>query len=457
MNIALIFPRIKYPSGDIPLGVAYLASYLRNNINCKVKILDTTFHPNYVSYLKKALSRKKFDLIGISAMTTMIEAAYLAASVAKSYNPKIKVLLGGPHATMMPEESLRNEYIDAVALSEGEETFLEFVQNLNNPEKVAGIYYKKNGSIKKNPLRTMIDKLDKLPYPAWDLLEMEVYSRFWFQLDSISPDIRGTSIIASRGCPYQCSYCQPTLDILFGKKIRKRSAANIVGELKALKYGYGMQGFNFVDDTFVVDRDWVLSICNEIIKEKLDIKWLCNFRANLLNENLLSEMKRAGLVKVGIGIESGSQRILDEIYNKGIKLEDVRRGAEIAKNLGLNVLGYFMIGAPSETEKEIRKTIKLSSELPLTEATFSITTPLPGTYLYQRNQSIIDQKVFHKLDYYKTSIFNKSAVVSRKKIVILKKIAFLKFYLGRKRLLSTLKLFLNFKKAGKTIFKLRRL
>ncbi len=256
MNIALVFPRTKYPSGDIPLGVAYLASYIRKNI-----------HRDYVSYLKKTFSQEKFDLVGISAMTTMIESAYLTAAIAKNYNPKVKVLLGGPHASVMSEESIKNKYIDAIAIGEGEETFLGFVRNMDNLSNAPGIHYKKDGSVIKNPPGMIIEDLEKIPYPAWDLLEMEEYGRSWFQLDSIA-DIRGTSIISSRGCPYQCSYCQPTLNIMFGKHIRKRPPADIVGELKALKYGYSMQGFNFVDDTFIVDKNWVKSVCEEIIKER---------------------------------------------------------------------------------------------------------------------------------------------------------------------------------------------
>ena len=457
MNIALIFPRTKYPSGDIPLGVAYLASYLRNNINCNIQIIDTTFHSDYSSYLKKNISNGKFDVVGISAMTTMIDAAYLAANIAKDYNPKTKVLLGGPHATMMLEDSLKNKHIDAVVIGEGEKTFLEFVLNIHNLDNVSGIWYKENGSIKKNAQREMVKNLDDLPYPAWDLLEIEKYIHSWFQLDSISPDIRGVSVIASRGCPYKCSFCQPTLNEIFGKKIRKRSAINIVGELKALKYGYGIEGFLFVDDTLAIDKDWVLSICNEIKKENLKIKWICNFRANLTNEDLLREMKSAGLTKVNIGIESGSQRILDEIYRKGINLEDIQRSVKIAKDLGLKVQGYFMIGAPSETEEEIKKTIELACELPLSDATFSITTPLPGTFLYHEKMNIIDPKVFSNLDYYKVSVFDESSVISKKKIALLKKIAFLRFYLGRGRLISTLKLLLNFKNIRKTILKLKRL
>jgi len=348
----------------------------------------------------------------------------------------------------MPEETLKNEQVDAVCTGEGEETILELVNNNFSFEGVKGIWYKKKGVVVKNLPREPIEDLDKLPFPERDSFDMDKYMEYWFQLDSVAGNLRGVNILASRGCPYKCSYCQPTLETLFGKKLRKRSPKNIVDELEYLKEKYNINAFIFDDDTFIIDKGWVSEICSLMISRKLDLIWGCNARANLVTEELFRKMKEAGLRCVFIGVESGSQRVLDEVYNKGITLEQVESSATILKKLKLNVMGYFMLGAPTETKEEMNQTIRFASKLPIDEATFSITTPLPKTYLYDKTKDLIKKDV-EEFDYYKTSVYGKDLSFMKRK-------ALLSFYLSPKRIFSTIKLFITPSLFRKSMTKLKR-
>lgn len=452
MKIALIFPRYKYPSGDPPIGVGYIASYILEKTKCKVDIIDTTFN-NFDAFVIRKIRKNDYDLICFSIMTTMLKDSLRLASLIKKIKPSSKILFAGPHPTVMPTETLKNKQVDAVCIGEGEETILELVKEKFSFKGIKGIWYKHGEEIIKNSPREPIENLDKLPFPLRQKSEIKKYQDLWFQLDSISTNLKGVNIFSSRGCPYKCTYCQPTLESIFGKKIRKRSPKNIVGELKHLKKKYKINAFMFLDDTLIFDKKWVMDICDEIIKSKLNLIWGCNARANLVTEELFKKMRKAGLRKVFMGIESGSQRVLDEVYNKGITLKQVKMATKILKQLGLKIQGYFMIGAPSETEKEIEKTIKFARDLPINEATFSITTPLPKTYLYEKTKDMINKRI-EDFDYYKTSVYKQE--ISEKRLDFLKKKALIMFYLSPKRIIATAKAFLTPTAFKKSLAKLKR-
>lgn len=454
MKVGIIFPRYKYPSSDIPLGVCYLAAHIRKATNAEVDLFDTTFHKNK-SVIKDIILKKKYDIIGISAMSSMIEDAFDIAKFIKKNNPKTFIIIGGPHATVLPTETIKNQYIDGICIGEGEITFAELIQKKGNPVGVNGIWYKSGNKIIKNRPRAPIENLNILPFPALNLINIEKYLKYCFQMDSVKRGLRGINLIASRGCPYDCSYCQPTLRKIFGIKVRKRSAKNIVNELKYLKNEYDITSFSFVDDTFVFDKNWVIEVCDLMKKEKLNLIWSCNSRANLVDEEMFTKMKNAGLRKVYMGIESGTQRILDEIYQKRITITNIREATKKLKKIKLKIQGYFMLGAPTETEKEIWKTIKLAVSLPIDEATFSITTPLPGTHLWDKTKEYVKKNVA-EFDYYKISVYSKKIALSAKRIKRLKRIAFLSFYLSPRRLPNTIRGFLSLNEFKKSLMKLKR-
>lgn len=451
MKILLIFPRYKYPSCDPPLGISYVASFIREKTDVNVEIIDTTFHDSY-SKLMLRLKRSNYDLIGIYADVVSINNSLKVAKISKIYNPDALVVIAGPFPTIEPDKALKYDYVDVVVVGEGEQTFYELIKNELNFENVKGILYKKNGKIRKNGQRNFIENLDEIPFPARDLLPMKKYIRNWYQLDIVSPNLKGTHIIASRGCPYNCSYCQPTLRKIFGPKLRFRTPQNILEELLHLKEKYNINAFTFEDDTFIINQKWVERVCNELIKCDLDLFWGCNVRADLVNKPLLEKMKKAGLVKIYIGIETPNERILRSVYNKQITLKQIKDSVKIANSLGLKIQGYFMLGAPTEMIKDIKKTIDFAKSLKIDEAMFSITTPLPGTYLFERFGNEIND--FENFDYYSKYTFSDLKI--KRFIIHLKRMAYLKFYLSKERIFSTIKMNFNPLMLNKNLMKLKR-
>ncbi|MCD6351560.1 MAG: cobalamin-dependent protein, partial [Armatimonadetes bacterium] len=332
MKALLVFPRFKYPSGDPPLGVAYLAAVLRRE-GVEVEICDATWRRDPRARLADLIKGNGYDLIGISVLTSMLAEAAEIAAAAKKLSPHSLVLMGGPHATVEPEATLALPGVDAVALGEGENTIVELVRAGLKPEGVAGIWFWHEAEIVRNPPATLVEDLDTVPYPAWDLLDMEKYISLWYQLDAVRYGLKGTSIMASRGCPYQCTYCQPTLQTLFGKRLRRRSAENLIGEMIELRDRYHIDGLMWLDDTFLLDRAWMHDFCDKIIEARVGLLWGCNVRADRVEEETLRHMKEAGLRIIHMGIESASQRILDDVYRKGITVEQVREAVSIAKKL----------------------------------------------------------------------------------------------------------------------------
>jgi radical SAM superfamily enzyme YgiQ (UPF0313 family) len=455
MKIGLIFPRFKYPSGDPPLGLMYVAAYLRQEVGCSVDILDSTFFKNTETFCRYISEKEPYDLVGISLMTFMMYDAFDVARYIKTYYPRTKIIMGGPHPTVMPEQTMENRNIDAVCTGEGEWVMADVVRSDRNFQDVNGVWYRDGDQVVHNPDQESIQDLDKLPFPAWDLVPMETYFDHWFLMDSVQPGLRGTSLCASRGCPFKCTYCQPTLNAIFGKKIRKRSPANIVDEIEALKDRYRITAFAFQDDTFIIDKKWARSVAQEMIDRKVNLVWETNVRADLIPEDLLQTLYEAGLRKINIGIESHSQKTLDEIYDKKITVEQVEESVRIANKIGIKVQGYFMLGAPTEGIKDALDTIKFARNLDIHDATFSITTPLPMTYLYDKTKELIE-KDLGEFDYYSTSVYKNSVTASSLALKMLKKWAFFSFYLTPKRMFKTLKLVLDPSQITKTLVKLKR-
>lgn len=403
MKVMLVFPRFKYRSGDLPLGLAYIASHLRAHTRAEVSILDATFHPS-MSYVSSRIEKEKPDIVGIYFDTIMYNDGLKIAEIAKKFCSF--VVAGGPHATILPDTLI--DHVDVVVIGEGEETVKEIVEKY--PERdfsqIKGIWYKKNNEIIRTPPRPPLENLDALEFPARDLFEFEKYIKHWHTLDSINTNIRGANILASRGCPYNCSFCQPTLRRIFGEKVRTRSIGNIIDEIKYLKEKYAIDALFFHDDTLTADSKWITQFCEKLRRDDLEILWSCNARINTLNKELMKTMYDLGLRQLHIGVESGSQRVLDEVYQKGIKIGDIHRVIDDAREIGIRILCFFMIGAPTETEKEIKQTIRFACSLNATEITATICSPLPGTHLYNRMKDKYEiSGNFSDFDYYSKRAF----------------------------------------------------
>ncbi len=412
MKISLVFPRMKYKSGDPPLGMAMLTAVIREQGH-DVDLIDTTFNPTH-EYVQKRLDSFNPDMVCVYSDSMMFEDATKIMQYAKDKGKT--VLAGGPHATLKPETL--KEFADYIVQGEAEETIIEIIDGKHKGTQI----------IKGNQ-----PDLEKLPVPAYDLLDMDTYMDLWHLLDSVDPSLKGTSLFSSRGCPYRCSFCQPVLDKIFGKGFRRRSVDSVVAEIKYLTKKFGMKAFFFQDDTFTVDRRWVVEFADRLIAEDLNILWGCNSRINLLDEELLKKLHKAGLHEMHIGVESGSQRVLDEIYQKDIKLETVAPMISIAEKIGVHCLCFFMLGAPGETEEEIEETIRYARSLDATEITATISTPLPETHMYEKTKDAYNvTNNFEEFDYYKNQAFD-NPDINFKRLKFLQKKLLISFYTHPKR------------------------
>jgi len=429
MKILFVYPRFKYPSGQPPLGIASIVSYLKQNVDgLHIDVFDATFkrQPDWEQEFS-ALVLQKYDAVLFSVMTTMANDAHKLAGIVKALSPETKVVFGGPHATILPDMCLEDGNVDLVIKGEGEYSILDYIKNGLNPENLNGSVYKKDGMLIYGPDNTVID-IDTIGQPDRSIFDMEKYILTWNSMDSVSQNARGTSVIVSRGCPFMCSFCQPTLQQIFGRKVRKRKPAHVIEELKTLKKNYALNTFMFEDDTFMMDKAWVEEICNLLIKSNMDYLWCCNMRADLCQENLLKTMYSAGLRKINIGIETATQRLLDEVYKKGITVNQITNAVNTAKRLGIKVQGYFMIGHPTETLREILNTILLARNLDIDNASFSVITPFPGTSLFEREKQLITKHIT-EFDYYCKCVYSPELMkVKPATIQRLKSLGYVLFY-----------------------------
>jgi len=318
------------------------------------------------------------DVVGLTAMTPTINTAITIARHLKKATPDLTVILGGAHATLLPEETLASTpEIDVVVRGEGEQTIVELLQALEYKQplsKILGISYRKDGEVVSNQQRSTNVNLDSLPFLAYHLLP-------WRRYEPHPPHGRAlpfAAIITSRGCPYLCSYCSKPI---FGSKFRAQSPERVVDEVAYYKDKFGVKELAFYDDVFTLDKKRAYAIAEEIIKRGLKICWTCETRVNLVDKDLLHHMKQAGCYTIAYGIESGSQEILDTL-NKGITLEQAEEAIRLTREVGLQTIGYFMIGSPGENRENIGQTIEFARKLRLDFAQFAITTPFPGTELY---------------------------------------------------------------------------
>lgn len=368
-----------------PLGLLYIAGYLEKYTSHKVEVLDTHVEELSWEELETKVRNIKPDIVGITAMTfTLIDVLKTAKLVKKIFND-IKIVLGGPHVYIYPDETISLKEIDFLVLGEGEITFAELVSNIDDVEelkKIKGLVFKSNGKIINTGMREFIANLDEIPHPARHLVPYKKYSSLLAKRQPI------TTMITSRGCPYNCSFCaRPHL----GKRFRARSAKNVVHEMQEC-VNLGINEFLIYDDTFSIDRQRVLNICDEIINKKLDIGWDIRVRVDTVDEEMLKRLKQAGCERIHYGVEAGTEKIL-KVLRKGITLDQAEYAFKLTKKIGISTLAYFMIGSPTETKEDILQTIEFAKKLNPDFVHITITTPFPETYIYKKG---LEEKIIKK-------------------------------------------------------------
>jgi radical SAM superfamily enzyme YgiQ (UPF0313 family) len=380
MKIILISTQ-KMKTSHPPLGIAYLAAVLKENGYNNIQFIDNNTIQDDKE-IERLIRKSQPDMVGITIMTMQLHEAEKIAGIIKKIEKSITIIAGGPHPTIMPEETLENKNIDIAVIGEGEYTFPELVKSLENKKPIGninGICYKLDGKLKRTKPREPILNIDELPHPARDLLPMEYYLSNIPQYPLIMPV---THICAIRGCPFNCSFCQPTVRKLFGNKVRYRSPENVVDEMEYVAAKYKLGSINIDGDTLTANKKWIISLCDNIKERKLDIPWYIGTRVNTVTKEILQKMKDSGCYFIQFGVESGSQRILDEIMQKGITLKQTKDCFKWCHKVGILTNANIMIGSPTETRHDIFLTYKLLKELEPEYISAYITNPLPGTYLY---------------------------------------------------------------------------
>jgi anaerobic magnesium-protoporphyrin IX monomethyl ester cyclase len=378
MKILLINPA---PSGTLkatgvlfpPLGLLYVAAYAEKEGH-QVVVRDLAVRKN-----KEDIAFEQYDIVGISTDTTRHRQALQLAKRAKVSG--CTVAMGGPHPGYVDQEILSTKRVDFIVRGEGEVTFSELVAALQKNDgkfhSIQGISFFSNGQVVRTPPRAFMEDLDTLPLPARHLIHMDDYRKTKLGDREITP------LVTSRGCPYQCAFCASSH--FFGKKVRARSVASVLNELEEIYHQYHFNAVAFVDDTFNLFPKRVIEICHGIIEKKLDLRWWCLSRVDLLlqNEEMVKEMVRAGAQSVFIGVESFNSKTLEEL-KKGIDVESTVHAVEMLKKNGLEIHAAYILGGLHETAEMIHETIRFAKRLNTNVAQFSILTPYPGTAIYEQ-------------------------------------------------------------------------
>lgn len=371
-----------------PLGLLYLTSYLRmKNPKHHIALIDMCLKKYTDEEILLEVEKFNPDVVGFSSMTGEFEVASRIASKIKKVKPGVVNVLGGAHASSDPDSAVECTHFDYAVIGEGEETFTELVEAVENKldtSNIKGIYYKRNNCIIRTEDRLPIDDLDKMPFPAWDTLDFEKYFIVSNGYSALLADHRFMPIFTSRGCPYGCVYCHNN----FGKKTRFRSAESVVDEIEILHRKYKIKDFMVSDDVFNLDRKRVEAICDLIVSRNLRIKlaFPSGLRGDLITPTILKKLKKAGTYSICYAIETASPR-LQEVIQKHAKIDKLREVIEMTNKAGIFTIGFFMFGLPSETIDEVKKTIEFAAKTKLNVASFMVLKPFKGTKIYETLKS----------------------------------------------------------------------
>ena len=384
---------------QIPLGIFYLASYLRK-FDFEVKLTDAEALKLTSTEIISEIADFVPKYVGISSTTVAFHRAIEVAENIRKTNPEIIIILGGPHVTSNPEHALSSGLFNYGVLREGEVTLVQLLQALNanrDVNAISGIaYLDKNKKLVVTSTREYIKDLDMLPFPAFDLLhDLDLYK----PQPSNYKTLPVINMITSRGCPGLCTFCDNNI---FGRNYRKRSAENIAEEIKYLIHKFGIREIFFVDDTFLIDKARIYKLFEILDQENISFYWTCLGRINDANYELLEFIKSKGCWHISFGVESGDENIL-KVIKKNISLKKTNEVIKWCKKLGIKTKGFFIIGHPTETLETLEKTINLACKLPLDDIVATINTPIPGSPQYAEalNYGTVDKTDWSQFNYWR--------------------------------------------------------
>lgn len=404
MRVLLINPPNTYRYGDdfavtFPLGLAYLAATLEANghepivldalagYDAPTVALDGLYHCGMTEEeIVADVLRHDPDLIGLTCAYTVQFPTTRSLARAIKRATDTPIVIGGAHASALPDETLAEDCFDFVAIGEGEVPLVGLCSHLERGtslEGVSGIAYRDSARLATINDKKPLANVNTVPVPARHLFDMSKYIYSEYSHNGSTMRMPYATMISSRGCPLRCSFC--SVHTIWGRNNRTRGPKETVDEIEHLVDTYGVKEIHFEDDMLIMDRKRMIAICNEIVNRKLDITWTTpnGVYVNALNEELLVAMKASGCYQLALAVESGSRSVL-RLMNKNVRLEYAREIISIMRKLEMGVYFFFIIGMPGETEKDIIQTVEYAKELRPDEAYFSIATPYPGTPLYDQ-------------------------------------------------------------------------
>lgn len=422
-----------------PIGMLSIAAYIREK-GYSVEILDTGVEGIQDGELEKHLKAGNYDVVGMPCFTNTAAYTFKTADIVRKALPGSLIVLGGVHATVLPEKTMSEcPAADMVVIGEGEITFLGILDWRSNRgarlEDIDGIAYKDGTSVKMTRPRQPIADLDILPMPAYDLLKLDKY----FPHSTQYKRLPSYPLLTTRGCPYQCTFCSASK--IHGRKLRMKSLDKIFEEMDYLIREHGARGFFIQDSSFLISRKYVVKFCERLIKGKYDLSWMCNARVDQIDEELAALMKKAGCWQIVFGVESANESSL-KLMKKNQTPAQAVRAVNAVKKAGIQVYASYILGFPGETSREVENTIDFARKLATHTAIFYLPVPFPGTELLE--QCRIDGGLRQGVawdDYTSTDFSNPIYVnpqLGKERLLKYYKKAYLKFYTSPKVIMANL-------------------
>ena len=376
-----------------PLGLMYIASYLQEYSDHRIQILDAIAEDLDQVALEHAIRESNPQVIGITAHINNLLDVLLLISLIKKIDPGIHINIGGPHARAFSQETLQLPGVDSVIPGEGEVPFFQLVEALSQGKdlrEVPGLIFREGDKIVCGEKPGLLPDLDRLPFPARRLIKSQLY---YYVLGKRSTF---TTMVSSRGCPYHCIFCSTPKE-----NYRQRSVHNVVQEMEECRH-LGAEEIHFVDDTFNLSPEWMISICQEIRGRHLQIPWSFRGRVDTLTREVLQELKAANCIRMNLGVETGTDEGLRRL-GKSLTIRQIEEVFTWTKEIGISTVAYFLIGCPHEKSREdILHTLRFAQRLNSDFALFNILTPYPDTELYREGL----EKGLFKKDFWREFAFH---------------------------------------------------
>jgi anaerobic magnesium-protoporphyrin IX monomethyl ester cyclase len=374
-----------------PIGLMYVAAALEK-AGLMVQMLDNYLMKMPLEEVKELIARVNPAIVGITCGSATYRRCIETAHAIKETLPSCKIIVGGWHASYVPDSLLENPEIDYVVMGEGERAVTDLAMcivkgNEQTAITIPGVACRRAGANIKNSPR-FIENMDEIPYPARHLLPLELYDRTIEYLNAKPADVMSIS----RGCVYHCGFCETRK--LWGNMCRGFSPQRVIGEIKDLQSKYGTKGLYFINDNFTLRKKETLELCDLIVKEKLDLEWVCDTRVDLVNQELLPAMSRAGCKTIWFGVESGSEKVLKRI-GRDTTLRQIENAFKLCRKNGIQTACSFMLGVPDETLKDMEASLKFAKKLNPDWCIFNVFIANPDSRLYQE---VLDSKQFTQLD-----------------------------------------------------------